>query len=234
VSRAPATLLVVALAGCAAEPPPAPEPAPAAPAPATAAAAAPTRPARASAPTVAPHEALQLPGAFSRTTTRAELERQWGAANVRVSDALPGPEGETAPGYILYPDDPSRRAYLYVDDGGRLETVSVFDPESRWRLDNGVGMGMPIAELVRLNGGPLRFMGTGWDYGGWVTSWRGGRLAEPEGAAVRRGVRLELGDGPVGDEPLPIGEGEFESDDPRWPHLDARVSTIDVDFAGAR
>ena len=234
MSRTATALLGIALAACTVESPTPPTP----PTPQTPrsdpTAAAPVRPARAVAPDVAPREALQLPGAFSRSTTRAELERQWGAANVRASDALPGAEGALEPGFVLYPDDPARRAYLYVDEAGRLDSVLVFDPGSRWRLDNGVGIGMPIAELVRLNGGPLRFMGMGWDYGGWVTSWRGGRLAQAGDAAVRRQVRLESGDAPIGDEPLPLGDGEFDSDDPRWPRLDARVGQISVDFAGAR
>lgn len=233
MSRATAALLGVVLAACSVEAP-APPPPPRAPSAPVAPAPSPVRPPRAGVSATTAQPALQLPGAFARSTTRAELERTWGKANVRASQALPGAEGALEPGFILYPDDPARRAYVYVDDAGRLDTVSVFDPESRWELDNGIRMGMPIAEIVRLNGGPFRFIGTGWDYGGWVSDWRGGRLAEATGAAVHRRVRLELGDDIDTDADLPIGEGEFDSDDPRWPRLDARVSALDVDFTGAR
>lgn len=174
-----------------------------------------------------------LPGTFGRHTDRAALEQRFGAANVRVGE-VPGAEGETFRGIVLFPEDPSRRAYLYFEDEQALRglaTVGVLDTPSRWQLDNGVHTGMPLAELVALNGRPIEFTGFDWDYGGAISDWRGGHLQPAKDAPVGRSVRLGHADA-EGDA-YPMGDATFASDDPRYPQLGriARVEEIGVHFA---
>lgn len=177
---------------------------------------------------------LLLPGKLRRDTTIADLQAQYGRGNVRIGD-VPGPEGTTEQGAILFPDDPARRAYVYFHDGmqpRRLESVRVFDPESRWQLECGVRIGMPFHALRRLNGKPFRFGGLGWDYGGYV-DWNGGTLARRDGDAAEIGVRLDAHDqAQVDADTYPIGEGVYSSDDPAWPRMAAAlmVSQISVSF----
>lgn len=183
---------------------------------------------------------LLLPGKFRRDTTIADLQAQYGPGNVRIGD-VPGPEGSTEPGAILFPDDPSRRAYVYFHDDmphdgtqpRRLASVQVFDPQARWQLGHGVRMGMPFDALRRLNGRPFRFGGLGWDYGGYVSDWNGGTLAEHDGDQALIGVRLDARDqAQASDDTYPIGEGGYSSDDPAWPRMAAAlvVSQLSISF----
>jgi len=176
----------------------------------------------------------RLPGQFSAATTEAWLRQRFGDANVRVAD-VPGGEGETSRGILLFPDDPSRRAYLYFQDAQQLRGLSlvrVMDPGSHWRLDNGIGIGTPLSTLVAMNGKPIRFSGFDWDYGGGISDWNGGRL-EPAGDQPQRPiVRLTHGEAPP--RSYPMGDAVFSSDDPQYPHLGDVVSVgeIGMSFPG--
>ena len=234
--RATTLLALMFLAACQRAPTPSPRPATAPAASTTSAApAAPvaTTPATSSpATSAASIDAYLIPGDFSRGTDRTMLEQRFGAANVRVGE-VPGAEGETFRGIVLFPDDPARRAYLYFDDEQALrglETLRVFDLPSRWHLDNGVRIGMPLAELVQLNGQPVEFTGFDWDYGGAISNWHGGRLQPAQDAPVARAIRLGHED--AGDDAYPMGDATFSSDDPRYPELGqiARVEEIGVSF----
>lgn len=176
----------------------------------------------------------RLPGQLSAATTEAWLRQRFGDGNVRVAD-VPGGEGETSRGILLFPDDPSRRAYLYFQDAQQLRGLSlvrVMDPGSRWRLDSGIGIGTPLSTLVAMNGKPIRFSGFDWDYGGAISDWNGGRL-EPAGDDPQRPlVRLTHGDAPP--RSYPMGDAVFSSDDPRYPRLGDVVSVgeIGMSFPG--
>lgn len=176
----------------------------------------------------------RLPGQFSAATTEAWLRQRFGDGNVRVGD-VPRGEGETSRGILLFPDDPPRRAYLYFQDEQHLRGLSLFrvvDSGSRWRLDNGIGIGTPLSKLLAMNGRPIRFSGFDWDYGGGVSDWNGGAL-EPAGDDPQRAiVRLTHGDAPA--DAYPMGDAVFSSDDPRYPHLGDVVSVgeIGISFPG--
>lgn len=174
----------------------------------------------------------RLPGALRADTDVDELRRLFGATNVRVGQ-IDGPEGTTANGVTLFADDPQRRALLYFADetGLRgLDTVLVREPTSRWRLDNGVHIGMRLHELLALNGTAVAFSGFDWDYGGTITDWKGGRLAPREGDPVRRGVRLRV-DRVAATDHFPSGDTTFMSNDPRYPMLGTRV-VVDQLYVG--
>jgi hypothetical protein len=175
-----------------------------------------------------------LPGEFAPDASVEQLERRFGKDNVRIGE-VPGAEGETSRGVILFPDDPTRRAYLYFEDSRELaglQLLRVFDEGSRWHFDDCIGIGTPLSKLVALNGKPIRFLGLDWDYGGAISDWGGGRL-DPKDDAIRRGVTLGAR-ADIGDRPYPMGDGEFSSDDPKYPDLgtDLVVSEISVSFPG--
>ncbi len=176
-----------------------------------------------------------LPGRFAADTTVADLEQWFGKANVRVGE-LPGAEGDTVRGVLLHPDDATRRAYLYFQDEDTLRglhMVRIVDAASSWRVEPGVRIGMPLTDLLRINGKPIGFFGFDWDYGGHVTDWNGGALAPRDGEMIRRTFRLDLPQDARGDTPyrnLPIGDGEFRSDDPRFSDLKMVVGEMGVSF----
>lgn len=188
-------------------------------------------------PALAPVSDYVLPGALAPDTGIEQLRQLFGAGNVAIDEHLPGAEGEEVRGVRLFADDPSRRARLYFQDSQTLRGLSlavVDDAGSRWRLDNGIQLGLPLAELAKLNGKPLRFYGLDWDYGGIVSDWNGGALAPKDGDAMRRNARLSLGDDAPAQAAVPIGDGEFSSDDKRYPQQGAllRVGELSVSFPG--
>lgn len=160
----------------------------------------------------------RLPGLLRADSTLEELRQRFGTANVSA-ETLDGAEGETARGVVLFATDPARRAELFVQDETTLRgivSVRVRGSQSRWHLDNGVRVGMSLADLVAANGKPVSFSGLDWDYGGGIRDWHQGRLAPREGDPVFRAVTLTHGDA-LEDGDIPLGDGEFRSDDPRYP-----------------
>jgi hypothetical protein len=177
-----------------------------------------------------------LPGDFAPDTTLEQLQQRFGAGNAEAQE-IPGAEGESFRGLVLFPDDPSRRATLYFQDGKTLRglsMVSVDEPGSRWKLASGVGIGTPLAELRELNGKPFTFSGFDWDYGGTITDWQGGKLQPSADNAVseRMQLRMPEGGGGGGDKAYPMGDSGFSSDDPRWADLGIAVGGISVGFPG--
>lgn len=176
----------------------------------------------------------RLPGLLRKDSSLEELRLRFGKSNVAV-ETIDGAEGETARGIVLFGADPLRRAEIFVQDEATLRgisTVRVSGTESRWRLDNGLYLGMSLAALVAANGKPISFSGLAWDYGGGIRNWHGGRLAPREGDTVFRAVMLTPGD-TIEDGGIPLGESEFRSDDPRYPRQGEflRVGQLLVAFA---
>ena len=176
--------------------------------------------------------AFVLPGDFAPDIGIEELRKRYGAANVR-SDNVPGAEGEEYPGVILFPDDPTRRAYLYFQDGPArkgLSMVRVLDRESKWTLDNGLRMGLPLNDVVELNAKPISFSGFEWDYGGTILDYHGGKLDPEKQGAIRRNAQLGLREAQDGPRPdaTPIGEGTYSSNDPRYPEQDRWIVVAEL------
>lgn len=175
-----------------------------------------------------------LPGDFSADTTLADLQNRFGAGNVEVQE-IPGAEGGSFRGVVLFPDDPTRRATVYFQDPQDLlglAMVSIDEDRSLWKLASGVGIGTPLSELRRINGKPFTFSGFGWDYGGTVIDWHGGKLAPASDGAVFARVQLRLPQGDAGDKSHPQGDSRFSSDDPRWKDLGLAVGGFSASFPG--
>jgi hypothetical protein len=180
----------------------------------------------------------ELPGSFAPDTTVEALQVRFGKTQVKTGD-VPGAEGESFRGVILFPDDSTRRAYLYFQDEKSLRGLSlvrVFEPDSRWRLDNGIAMGTTLAALVERNGRPIEYTGLDWDYGGTVTDLHGGTLAAAEDESIGRGWRLGAADSDQGfaKGAYPIGDATFSSDDPKYPGQGRNVIVreLSVSFPG--
>ncbi|WP_240099559.1 hypothetical protein [Thermomonas flagellata] len=225
--RAALPALCLLLAACGR----APAPPPAAPAAAPTAAASDASATRLTPPAPDAETAWRLPGRFGPLTPQSELEARYGKANLReeLTDGAEGIGRRRA--LVLYPDDPARRLELVLDadnPDAPIQELRVATPGARWHDAGGVRVGLPLRALVALNGAPVSFYGLGWDYGGTVQDWHGGRLANAEGGPLFR--RVVLGPRPgLPPRALPQGDGLFRSDDPRWPGLDEAL--VVVEFA---
>lgn len=161
--------------------------------------------------------------------TEAELARRYGRANVR-RDSLPGAEGETVYGSVLFPRDPRRTLYVYWVDGPpfrRVESVRPAPTATAWVVWPGLAVGTRLTDVERLNGRPFRLSGFEWDYGGLVSTWRGGRL---QALLRERRDSLFVGVGfrPNGPTRRVSGEGEFSSALPAMRAADPRVGDLFV------
>jgi len=171
--------------------------------------------------------AFALPGDYAQSTSLADLEARFGKANVRIASA----PGEIYHGVVLFPDDPSRRAYIeFYDDAplGGLHAIWIRDKASKWRGKHGVRVGMPLAELRTTNGKPFYFNGfdeqrRAWVHDAWSPALDGddgslGTLDVDEGEHMYFEVELGLRDGtPASD--APVDEASISSDDPMYPRL---------------
>ena len=219
-----------ALAACQGKETPAPAAASSAPAPAAATAApSPAPAAQAPTPASAPDTAAipALASLLRADDTLATAQARLGKGNV-VAETLDGAEGETFPGWVLYPDDPKRGAEVFLDDANVHPTaVRVSSDEATWRRADGIGIGTTTAELQQRNGKPFEFLGFDWDYGGAITDWHGGKLA----SVKTDGSSLSLC--PPEDAPAdyPSGDSPFSSDDKRMVAHPARVCAFIVPVA---
>lgn len=133
----------------------------------------------------------QRVGPVRYSTSEAELLQGLGPGIVTVGDTVYGAEGEEFVGTTLYKDTADQLQILYRDSSQRqhpelvLIRPYVTDAEgtplpnpkpTRWSTADGLRIGTTLHELERRNGKPFRLWGFGWDYGGSVSSWRGGRL----------------------------------------------------------
>ncbi len=177
----------------------------------------------------APEEApLVLPGTFAESTTVADFEARFGKANVKLTTES---DGDDHPGLILFPNDPTRRAYVTFHDDEKLEQlagIEVRDAGSLWRGKQGVEIGMSMAEVAKRNGKPFLYggftdEGRAWAHDAWSPALDDddntlGRLDVEEGEHLYFNVDLGLRPGAPADA-YPHDEAQTQSDDPRFPKL---------------
>lgn len=116
----------------------------------------------------------QRVGLITADMTPADVRKIYGDDQFPEA-TLNGPEGITYPGFHLFPgtDD---ELNISLDSTGYYAYTT--NPGSHWTsAEHGIRVGTSLKDLERLNGGPFIFSGFGWDYGGNVYDWLGGKLA---------------------------------------------------------
>ncbi|MFD0726316.1 hypothetical protein [Lysobacter brunescens] len=199
--------------------------APASPSAAPEAATAPAVKATPEAPQSAVETVPALESLLRPEDTLATAQARLGAAQV-IAEELNGAEGETSPGWRLYPDDPERSIEVWLNESGRPQALFVRGPKSIWVRADGVRLGMTSTDLQAKNGRPFKFLGFEWDYGGAISDWRGGALAAD---GKTRGPVVLC---PPDPHPMdyPAGDSEFASDDPRMVSNPAIVCEFGVNL----
>ena len=172
-----------------------------------------------------------LPGFFHAKVTLDNLRRHFGASNVRM-DKVAGAEGEEFNGIVLFGSDQQRRAEIFFADEANqrgIGSIRVSGAKSRWHFDNGLRIGITLAELVATNGAPISYSGLDWDYGGTISDWHGGRLEALTRSFPPKGISLTHGASASG---FPLGEGTYRSDDKKYANALSvlYVGMLSVDF----
>ncbi len=182
------------------------------------------------APQAGPNGALPLTCEAFANVSAASLASSYGAANV-VEQTLPGVEGESYLATIVYPDDPTRRLEIvWRDNATKTAPTSVIvnSAGSVWTGPHDLSIGDALDNTERANGQPFQLWGFGWDYGGWVSDWNGGALAQADGCNLR--VRFEPSST---SNTSAMGDAAFMSNDPAVRAADARVSELGLLFTSA-
>lgn len=144
-------------------------------------------------PTAGPRQ-FECTGPFAPNSTAINIAADFGQANV-ITGNIMSPDGSTAPGIILLPNDPALSLEIAWKDPANMAAPRrvAFTESSAWTV-NGIGIGTSLADLERANGKPFRIQGFGGNAGGVVADWRGGRLGNLGGGCVL-GAQLALSAG---------------------------------------
>ncbi|WP_337044504.1 hypothetical protein [Emticicia sp. 17c] len=179
-------------------------------------------------------------GVVLATSSEKELIEQLGSANVSPHDTIYGPEGMFTIGTILYKGTPNEAHIWWKDtlnfakpEGVEIGWVEAGNENKiEWHTNTGIKVGTTLVELEKINEKPFQFSGFGWDYGGAVVDWNGGKLMDKDGSsylAVTLAYNYE-------DERLNsvadkvLGDKTFSSKDPNAQKLNPFVSKIMVSF----
>jgi hypothetical protein len=63
----------------------------------------------------------------------------------------------------------------------KIISIEAYRENHPYKTSNGVHYGTTLAELVTINGAKISFTGFGWDFGGLLTNFHGGKLTYKEG-----------------------------------------------------
>lgn len=118
-------------------------------------------------------------GPVTASSARADLDRWFPKAAIK-DDEIELDEGMLEPATLVYPGAPSETLAIAWKDGHPREIFICFGHRRgacKWETRSGIRMGTRLSELERMNGRAFTISGFGWNYGGNVISWEGGKLA---------------------------------------------------------
>ena len=150
---------------------------------------------------------------FTPDATAATLAAAFAAKNV-IPETIDGPEDEKLNVTAIYPDDPAKRIEVYFkDEEARtgLAWAVVKEEASVWSGPAGVRIGDSVGKVQDANGAVFEISGWGWDYGGTVVDWKGGRL-EDTASGCRAMIRFRKD--PANNDKSILGETPHASDEP--------------------
>jgi hypothetical protein len=175
---------------------------------------------------------LTCTGPFGRDASHASITEIVGKENV-VFTKVDGAEGEKVPATVLFPKNAERRIELiWADEKKRKGLANLsLSPKSVWVAPNGVRIGMSLAEVETLNGRPFTLSGFDWDYGGYVTDWKGGALGAKIAGGCTVQVRFTVPEGaPEGPASEVAGDKEFPSSDKNMRAVKPIVGSLGFGF----
>lgn len=146
-------------------------------------------------------------GAFAKDTTHARLVAAFGAKNVTFKD-VDGAEGATEKATVLFDADPTHRIVVFWHDAKtrtKPGMITISAP-SLWIGPGGIGNGMKLTEVEKLNGKPFKLAGFDWDGGGFIRDLDG--KLKPVSGGCNLIVRFEPGIA----NPLPAKYAEITGD----------------------
>jgi len=166
----------------------------------------------------------------------AELIQRFGRENV-TWDTVFGAEGAVSMATLLYRGTKDQVEIVWKNQktktGVLKVTLTAYYDEmdeqmitaTRWKTSYGINLGTSLQELEKMNEVPFIFFGFGWDYGGIVSEFNGGKLSTLP-LSVQLGITdvSKYGENP--DYEMLMGDNEYNSDDPEAQRLNPVVISI--------
>ena len=164
----------------------------------------------------------------SRGDSAASLLRRF-AGNAR-RETLPGAEGETMPGVVLYPRDPQRRIEVAFSDARltQVSTLTLRGATSVWSV-GGMALGDGIDQITSSNGRGFALTGFEWDYGGSVIDLKGGALSRLPGGCTLT-IRFSPPANATSTPQSLMGDVRLESTNPALRHLRPVVIELSLNW----
>lgn len=166
------------------------------------------------------------------------LENKYGKENIEQSTKITLGEGEFNVTKI-YPGS-DKEVEIYWKDGQEFKQIldvivrpiliasDKFDFNCPWVSKEGLHLGMKMSDVVKMNGKTFTITGLGWDLGGNVVSWEGGRLAN-------KNVNIRFNDysenkGGLSEEEYSVisGDREFDTKHPSLQKLNPVIDQLSV------
>lgn len=142
-----------------------------------------------------------------------------------------GAEGATAKVLAIFPRDKARKLFVsfFDDEMTKLAAIGPAEGATHWTIA-GLKLGSPLADVIKANGGKFEMSGFEWDYGGYITDLKGGKLSALEGGCMVT-VRFNPPEGKEVPASL-SGERSIASADAKLTKLNPSVSEIQLGWAG--
>jgi len=159
-------------------------------------------------------------GAIVKGSTKpADLEKIYGAANVRREKIAEPGGGEENPGAFIYKETEDSLELTFSEDESRIEKIAILG--KKWTGPMGLKVGLPLAQLRRIYGPAFKFHGFRWDYGGRILTAHKALEGIEVFMTVTRGLEKRISE-------RVSGEAEFRANNPALNHLSVEVSLIYV------
>jgi hypothetical protein len=134
---------------------------------------------------------------------------------------LDGPEGTVIEGAKAFAGTDRELEIMFNPEGSKKEIFDIVVVGKAWIFENGLKKGLTMTAIEKINGGPYKISGFGWDYGGFA-DFEGGKLAG------NVSVRFDTGDAEVPDSLS--GDRQIATTDKKLRALNPKASYISVFF----
>ncbi len=125
-------------------------------------------------------------GPINKQTTLKDLEQWFGAENVS-KDSLQRKDGTFVAATKVYEGTPNELRIAWKTDAvfQRIARVIIQQEGADWRTERGIKIGMPLADVEKINEVPFAIFGFHSPYAGSVFNWEDGALSEQSGLSLR-------------------------------------------------
>jgi hypothetical protein len=166
------------------------------------------------------------------------LEKKYGANSIIKKAIVETGEGSFETTKLFA--DTDKEVHIYWQDGkefkqiqdvvvkGKLDENAKLKNTTPWVSKRGVQLGMRMSEVVALNGKTFTITGIGWDLGGNVVSWEGGKLANKNVNVRFNDYSDNMGGLKEADYNTIVGDREFDTKHPAIQKLNPTVDEFSV------